>query len=120
VTLKTKFDAQAFYKAVEATMLARGLNWKQVGAETGIGVSTLSRMRQGTRPDAASLAALAAWSGLNPGHFVRGIKRTESPAPLAALTASLHSDPLLSEESAVAIDELLKATYERLARPTTS
>ena len=50
------FDGDAFYRALETTVTARSTTWKQVAAETGVSASTLTRMAQGRRPDAASLA----------------------------------------------------------------
>ena len=64
------FDGDSFYNALESTVNRRGKNWRQVAAETGVSASTLARMAQGRRPDAASLAALSAWAGLNPSDFV--------------------------------------------------
>lgn len=116
---KKEFDLSAFYSAIESTMIAKGLNWKVVAAETGVSASTLSRMGRGQRPDATSLAALAAWSGLNPANFVKGVDRQESVETLAQISSFIHSDPHLSAESAAALDELVKSTYRRLAnRPS--
>lgn len=67
---RDSFDARAFFAAVERAMVARDINAKQLAAATGISESTLSRMRDGTRTcDAASLAALSAWAGLNPASY---------------------------------------------------
>ena len=65
------FDARALFGALESTVIARGRTWKQVAAETGVSASTLTRMAHGRGPDAASLAAVSAWAGLNPSDFVR-------------------------------------------------
>lgn len=114
---KREFDLGAFYSALEGTMISRGRNWKQVAAETGVHASTLSRMARGQRPDASSLAALSAWAGLNPANFVPGMKEIQNTSALAEVSAFLHSDPRLSKEAAVALDSLMKSTYERLANP---
>ena len=111
---KGKFDSTAFFRALESTALARGLKWKAVSDQTGVGASTLSRMAQGRGPDAASLALLSAWSGLNPADFT-GIGTSAAKAePLARLTAQLRRDPRLSREAADALEEVIKATYQRL------
>ena len=110
---KREFDLSAFYSALESTLISRSRNWKQVAAETGVNASTLSRMAKGQRPDATSLAALAAWSGLNPADFVSG-ERTVGAEPLAQISSFIHSDPNLSAEGAIALDALVKSTYERL------
>lgn len=108
------FDATAFYDALDAARQARKLNWKQVAAASGVSASTLTRMAQGKRPDVDGLAALAAWSGLNVDDFVRSDDERPEPAPLAQITTYLRSDRNLSPEAATALDEMIKAAYERL------
>jgi transcriptional regulator with XRE-family HTH domain len=111
------FDGDAFYRALETTVTARSTTWKQVAAETGVSASTLTRMAQGRRPDAASLAALSAWAGLNPSDFVdapynRG-SRTEAISQISTL---LRTDPNLDAQSAEAVEAIVKAAYERLRK----
>lgn len=111
------FDSDAFYAALDAVRLARGLNWKQVAAESGVSASTLTRMAQGKRPDVDGLAALAAWSGLNPADYVRSEDQDRPVAePLAMISTYLRSDRNLTPEAVVALEELIKATYERLRK----
>ncbi len=113
-----RFDAAAFYSALDSQRAAKRLNWKQVAGEAGISASTLTRMSQGRRPDVDSLAALASWSGLNVDDFViTTVKGTvRKPSALAAFTAHLRSDPHLSTESAAALEAMVKAAYERLRK----
>ena len=108
------FDAAAFYEALDSARQARGLNWKQVAGESGVGASTLTRMAQGKRPDVDGLAALAAWSGIATDDFVRAREKRPDPAPLAQITTYLRSDRNLSPEAATALDQLIKVTYDRL------
>jgi transcriptional regulator with XRE-family HTH domain len=117
--LEAGFDVESFYSALEGARLARGLNWKEVSEEAQVHASTLSRMATGRRPDADSLALLAAWSGLNPADFVPGI-RPGTADNLARISSFVHGDPHLTPEAAVALDEMIKATYVRLAKPKTS
>ncbi len=114
---KAHFDAEGFYRALDAERLARKLTWKQVAADSGISASTLTRMAQGRRPDVDSLAALVAWSGLDADTFIRdGVHERPVPEPLAMISTYLRSDPHLSQESVEALDELIKAVYERMRR----
>ena len=111
------FNGDAFYRALETTVTARSTTWKQVATETGVSASTLTRMAQGRRPDAASLAALSAWAGLNPSDFVdapynRG-SRTEAISQISTL---LRTDPNLDAQSAEAVEAIVKAAYERLRK----
>ena len=109
-----QFDASGFYQALDATRQARRLTWKDVAKGSGVSASTLTRMAQGKRPDVGSLAALTAWSGLTADEFVR-TEGTRAPAePLAMISTYLRSDRQLTTEAAAALDELIKATYERL------
>jgi hypothetical protein len=113
------FDAEGFYSALDAARLARALNWKQVAEGSGVSASTLTRMAQGKRPDVDGLAALCAWSGLDADDFVRlhdDEQETARPEPLAMISTYLRSDRNLSPESAAALEEVIKVTYERLRK----
>src|SRR6266516_3475421 len=96
------FDAASFYRALDATVSARAKTWKQVAADTGVSASTLTRMAQGRRPDAASLAALSAWAGLNPSDFVDAPYKANQPEAIAQISTLLRSDPNLDPNSATA------------------
>lgn len=106
----------AFYEAINTTREARKLNWKQVSSATSVGASTLTRMAQGKRPDADSLASLAAWSGLNPADFVALNDRASRPEPLAMISSYLRSDPNLTDEGAIALEAMLKAAYKQFSK----
>jgi transcriptional regulator with XRE-family HTH domain len=109
------FDADGFYAALDSVRQARHLNWKQVAGESGVSASTLTRMAQGKRPDVDGLAALVAWSGLDADDYVRSEdERRPEPEPLAMISTYLRSDRNLSPEAATALDEMIKATYQRL------
>ncbi len=110
------FDAGGFYQALDSIRQARAINWRLVAEQSGVSASSLTRMAQGKRPDVDSLAALAAWSGLNADAFVRSNDDRPSPDPLGQITTYLRSDKNLSPEAASALDELVKATYKRLRK----
>jgi transcriptional regulator with XRE-family HTH domain len=110
------FDGDAFYRALESTVAARSKNWKQVAAETGVSASTLARMAKGRRPDAASLAALSAWAGLNPSDFVHAPYRALHAESMAQISSLLRADPNLDKESAEAVEAILRAAYERMRK----
>jgi hypothetical protein len=75
-------------------------------------------MSQGKLPDVQGLAALSARVGLDTDAYVRrdDAKGRTKPEPLAMISTYLRTDRNLSPESAVALEELLKATYERLRK----
>lgn len=109
------FDADGFYGALDAVRVARKLKWKDVASQTGVSASTLTRMAQGRRPDVDSLAALTKWSGLSADRFIRPAESV-SEVPLGMISTYLRSDPNLSPEAATAIEEVIKAAYDRLRR----
>lgn len=114
---KGYFDAEAFYAALNVTREQRGLRWKDVAEQSGIAASTLTRMAQGKRPDVDSLAALAAWSGLDAGDFVRTDDSEQDGAePLAMISTYLWGDRNLSPASAKALDDIIKVAYDRLRK----
>ena len=112
------FDGNAFYRALEATVQSRGITWKQVALETKVGASTLTRMAQGKKPDAASLAALGAWAGLNPTDFVSASFKAARPESMAQISMLLRSDPTLDEQGAEAVEAIVRAAYEQLRKPS--
>ncbi|MDY0279054.1 MAG: helix-turn-helix domain-containing protein [Salinivirgaceae bacterium] len=110
--MKGNFDTGAFCSALDSQRRAKKLTWKQVAEESGVSASTLTRMTQGKRPDVDGLAALLAWSGLNADDFIRR-EQSVTPEPLAQITALLRADRNLSTESAGALEDIIRAAYER-------
>ena len=111
-----RFDAEAFYAALDAERRSRKNTWKRVAEEARVSASTLTRMAQGRRPDVDSLAALVAWSGLKADAFVKDEHERPEPSSLAMISSYLKSDPHLTPEAADALDELVKVTYERMRK----
>ena len=112
-----RFDAEAFYAALDGERRSRRYTWKQVAEETKVSASTLTRMAQGRRPDVDSLAALVAWAGLSADSFVVGAESKPKPGTLTMISTYLKGDPQLSPEAAEALDQLVKAAYERMRLP---
>ncbi len=112
------FDGDGFYSALDGARVTRDMNWKAVAAETGVSASTLTRMRQGRRPDVDSFAKLSTWANLDPEDFFLGQDEAAGTLEqaLPQISVLLRRDPHLSEEAAKALDELVKATYERLRK----
>lgn len=110
------FDGDAFFRALERVVSERKQSWKQVADDTGVSASTLTRMAQGRRPDAGSLAALAAWAGINPTDFVEAPYKSQRPSALTQISSLLRSDPHLDAASAEAVDAIVRAAYERLKK----
>jgi transcriptional regulator with XRE-family HTH domain len=111
--MKPAFHNEAFCAALDASRLSKQMTWKQVAAESGVGASTLTRMMQGKRPDVDGLAALLSWSGLKAEDFLEKDQENR-PETLGQMTALLRADPKLSDASKLALEGVLRATYERL------
>ena len=80
-----------------------------------------SRGWPGPRPDAASLAALSAWAGLNPSDFVDAPYKPAHPEPMAQDLDTPKYRPYLDiEESAEAVEAIVRAAYERIRKPERS
>lgn len=111
------FDGDGFYRTLETTVKLRNMNWKQVSIATGVSTSTLNRMAQGKRPDAASLAALAAWAGINTADFVNAPFKGARAESLTQISSVLQSDPNLDPDAAKTIEDLVRVAYEKFRSP---
>lgn len=116
MTEKKGFDGDGFYRALESTVSMRSRSWKEVAAETGVSASTLTRMAQGRRPDAASLAALSAWAGLNPSDFVRAQYQRPRAESMTQISTLLRTDPNLDSDAATAMEAIVRAAYQSLRK----
>lgn len=115
-----RFDVAALHATMESERRTRRLTWKDVAAQSGVSASTLTRLSQGRQPDVNSLAALTAWLGISADHFMRAesVDQFGSASPLAQISSIIHRDPNLNPEGAVALEELVRATYARLRTDT--
>ena len=111
-----RFNADAFYAALDAERRSRRYTWKKVAEDARVSASTLTRMAQGRRPDVDSLAALVAWAGLSADSFVDSDEARPTPGTLTMISTYLKGDPQLSAEAAEALDQLVKAAYERMRK----
>lgn len=112
-----RFDAEAFYAALDSEREARGKTWKQVAKEAKVSASTLTRMGQGKRPDVDSLASLTVWSGVEVDQFVRGKGQDKNlPEPLTRITALLRADKNLTSEGVETLEAIMKSAYSHLKR----
>ncbi len=114
---KGHFDSEAFFGALDAVRVSRQLNWKEVAKGTGVSASTLTRMAQGRRPDVDGLAALCLWSGLKADDFILEEEGQRGEAtPLAMISTYLRADPNLTKQGAIALEHVIKATYEQMTK----
>lgn len=117
-SIRGHFDCDSFYRALDAVRSDRNMTWKQLGHQCSVSASTLTRMAQGRRPDADSLAMLSAWSGLNPASYVNdpSVRPTEGAHTLAQIHTYLRADPNLSKEAIAALEEMINVAYGRFKK----
>lgn len=113
---KQNFDAQAFYEDLERKVRQDEVSWRQVGAATGVSPSTLTRMAQGRTPDAASLAALAAWAGLNPASYVELEVARSQGNTLNEVSMLFRQDSALEPDARKQLESIVEAAYKSLAK----
>lgn len=85
------FDAPAFYVALNKIRNLRDFTWKELSVASGVSTTTLSRMADGRHPDAASLASLSHWGGLNPANFMSDPSKPPYDKSLSAIVARLRA-----------------------------
>lgn len=116
MTIKQEFDAAGFFSALERSVRARNVTWKEVSNDTGVSQTTLTRMGQGRRPDAASLAALSAWAGLNPANYVprQFSNRRAEGQTLEQVALLFRQDAQLSDDSRRKLEVIVESAYNAL------
>jgi hypothetical protein len=116
-----EFDGDAFYAALERSVRAKGANWKMVSKDTGVSQTTLTRMGQGRRPDAASMAALSAWAGINPANYVGGAFASRggesAGSTIEQIAMVLRQDGELSDEARKQLETIVESAYQALKKP---
>ena len=116
-----RLDVNALYLTLDSQRQHRGISWRQVAHEAGVGPSTLSRMASGNRPDVDSFASLVHWLGIPAEEFLRveddGAGAIQPPDAVTQAVASLlRADKNLDPETAAAIDDILQAAMRLATR----
>jgi hypothetical protein len=73
-------------------------------------------MATGRNPDAASVAALSAWAGLNLADFVFFDAPRKGAETMAVVGKTLRSDPTLDAKSVKALESIFQAAYLSMRR----
>lgn len=58
-----RLDTVTLYGALDVVRCHKGISWRDLAGEVGLSPSTLTRLGQGTCPDADALVSLLAWLG---------------------------------------------------------
>ena len=72
-----RFDSQALYEALNQQRLAQGLTWREVAAEIGVSVTTITRIKDGGRMEVDGMLAMVDWLNLPVERFVREIRDSQ-------------------------------------------
>jgi len=112
------FNVSAFFEVLGEVVAARKLNWRLLAKETGVSPSTLSRWGNGRCPDAATLAALSAWAGINPADFVVTPANGKRASSLAAISGVLRSDPNLEPKAVQTLEAIIRVVYASFEQST--
>ena len=104
-------NVSAFYEVLAEVVAARKTTWRLVGLETEVPKATLVRMARGGCPDAAAIAALAAWAGLNLADFVVTVENGRPSHLLSAISTVLKSDPNLEPAAARDLEAIIYVAY---------
>ena len=104
-------NVSAFYEVLAEVVAARKTTWKLVGLETKVPKATLVRMARGGCPDAAAMAALAAWAGVNLADFVVIAENGRPSRLLSAISTVLKSDPNLEPAAARDLEAIVYVAY---------
>lgn len=67
---RKSFQVGKFYAMLDQKRIALGMDWKQLAEYTGVAASTFSRMANGKKPDADSLASICWYLGFNVRDYV--------------------------------------------------
>ena len=66
-----RFDSKALYKALDEKRQSREMSWREVAAEIGVSVSTITRTQRGGRMEVDGMLAMVAWLGVAVETFVQ-------------------------------------------------
>lgn len=108
-------NLNAFRAGIDAYRSARGLSWRDVGAQSGMTTTTLSRFVNGHRIDLDGFAALVRWLGVPAETFMPQAVPPSGPLKLEVqLAILLASDPDLTPPDRQLLHEVLGACMKRI------
>jgi len=120
--VKREVDTIALYSALLGKKEEEGRSWRAISRDLGIDNAIFTRLYKGSRPDGDTLLTLTAWLGVSPERFMSGqaAERDERRDTMVAIRTHLRADRRLSDQSAEAIEAVVRAAYDQLAEPSAS
>lgn len=115
-TMAATVDVEALYAALDQKRQQESLTWRKLAKAMEISPSTFTRMAQGRHPDVETFVALCSWLGVPAESFARNGAESadEEDNTLAVISTNLRASRKLSPRSAEAIEEIVRAAYQRL------
>lgn len=112
---EAQLDVPALYAALDARRKSQKLSWRDVAGQAKVSPSTLTRLGQGKRPDVDGFAALVHWLGVSPDNFLRGPSGSKKAQPelMTVISTHLRARRELTAASAKALEDIIRAAYER-------
>ncbi len=117
-------DTQALYRAVDTARIARGASWRDVGRESRVSVSSLSRMGRGHRLSIANTVRVLQWARLDVTPFLGGLptqaldsreaRASQYAKTVALVLRVLKADPNLTIAQAEVMAETVRVLYQHL------
>jgi transcriptional regulator with XRE-family HTH domain len=116
--MRRDIDVSALYGALDSKRSAHDLSWRALAKEIRLSPSVFTRLAQGRRPDFGSYIQMTGWLGVSMENFVGGEKpkETTSEETVTAIAAHLRADESLKPESAKAIEKIVQAAYDEMAK----
>lgn len=109
-TDETTTDVRALGTRVAARRKRLGLSLRDLSAETGVSINTLSRVERGHLPDLGNFRRIQAWLG-----DAQPAAREATSTP-DVIGTHLRTDPLLPADAAEKIAGIVKDLYEALSK----
>ncbi len=110
--MKGVFNAVRFYAALDEARRRRDLQWRDIAQQAEISPSTLTRMKDGRRPDVDGLAALLKWSGLQLEPFLDEESTPAQDAYINVAVSYLRADPHLDKKQQEALATLIRGAWD--------
>lgn len=105
-------DIFALGAILKARRREKRLSLRDLAAEIGVSLNTLSRVERGHIPDLKNFRRIVDWLEMPAEHFLEPPAETSTPE---AVARHLRSDQRLSGEAAEKIAELVEEMYHKLA-----
>jgi transcriptional regulator with XRE-family HTH domain len=115
--MEISFDDDAFFRALERKRISQGVSWREVGRQLALSPSTFSRLARGRRPDLETFLKLLTWLRASSDDFILGdiSDEQDNRDSVGEIAALLRQDPTITLEDASALEDIVRAAYNRFS-----